>query len=139
MTPLAPTPDEILSEWSQALNSLEAQIRDWSQRQGWTVSARPTDPIVEEDLPPYQVQVVRVQAGENWAEFQPTARLIIGGPGRIDIYSPLHHLMMLRRAEAWPITHADWTVYAGNFPVVRSWTKEGFLSLMETLFVDQAA
>ena len=137
MTTAPPAPQDTLAEWAGAVDLLETQIRQWSLPHGWSVSTKPTDEILETDLPPYRSKVIRVEADGRWVEFEPTTRLVIGGAGRVDVYSPLHHLMMLRRAEEWPIVHSDWMVYASNYPVARTWNQEAFHKLVDTLFVDQ--
>lgn len=138
MIGVSPPPDEILEEWTSALAELGAQIAAWSVPLGWQVSYRSADPIQEEELPPYKPTILRVQDGAKWIEFEPTARLIQGGAGRVDIYSPLHHLTMMRRTSDWPIRDADWTVYApGLFPIVRTWNEGTFRYVVDGLFSEQ--
>src|SRR5438045_1914257 len=78
--------DELFDTWKRRVARLTDDIRAWSVEQGWPVTE---DSVVVHEEPPgeYRLQGLRIRLPNAEVRVQPVARLVMGGEGRVDIYS----------------------------------------------------
>ena len=122
----------LVEDWKEELTRLEADIRVWSEEEGWTV--RQDKWFAEEtSVGLYETKQIAVfsdieELDDNPVRFIPRGRMVIGAEGCIDIESPSGRFTMLKTDGTWNI------LTIGGFPIFEGWSRESFVAFVGRVF-----
>jgi hypothetical protein len=116
------------TEWEELLRELAAQIQGWCGKKVWPCETIET-PITEKQLGSYLGITLHIHTGTGALIVEPVGRNIIGGEGRVDIYSvrTFARVLLIRDQD-------HWALYTDNrVPWPEAWGETAFIQLAETL------
>jgi len=134
-TVLKLSPEEqvrLRDEWLQAVDTIVHPVRQWAEKQGWTVTEEQRE-VREERLGTYHVSVLEIDTPQGRVILEPIARDVLGAEGRVDLYAwpTLYRVMLLRRGDmSWVVR----TESGINWP--QPWEEGTFVALVEGLLGD---
>jgi hypothetical protein len=121
--------EQIRNAWLDLVHALARQVRQWAEKQGWTVTQTERE-IVEDEIGTYTVPVLEIDTPRGQVVLEPIGQDVWGAKGRVDLYAwPSHYRVMLLRTNA-----PDWVIRTEsglNWP--QPWQQETFVTLAEGL------
>ena len=125
-------------QWQKLVDALLADVQRWSEPRGWTVRSTRID-VEERNIPLYSVSTWDVlktpMHGPDAVTFEPRRRFDLTSDGRVDIYSAIHSLYMVRDD-----AKDDWRIMTpGAIPLHRHWNERTFQATLQLLFELEAA
>ena len=97
----------VLQEWQQAVSKLYDEIRNWlkePEEQGLVNVTREKIETVEERFGKYEIEELELRfPGNKRVIFEPKARFIVGGQGRVDVSNFKETWKLIRKSatEGW--------------------------------------
>lgn len=111
------------AEWIEAVDRIVAEAEAWGAKRGWWIE-RETKNVSDDDdrIGDYSVPMLRIQTGNARLVFEPIARYVVGGKGRLDlsVFPSYHNIAILRRDDGWWIA-------ADNGGVAAPWSEKSFV------------
>jgi hypothetical protein len=99
---------KIRDEWLSAIDELVAQVRDWAQQQGWSVTQSERE-VTEDEIGTYKVAALAIDAPQGELLLEPIARFVGGAEGRVDlsVWPSLFRVMLLRDSSRQWVVHTE--------------------------------
>jgi hypothetical protein len=118
--------------WVDEVERLAADVEKWAKTRDWAVR-RELKNFTEDEIGTYQLPVLTVLTALGRVVFEPVARFVAGGSGRIDLYAfpSFSQVVLVRRGRKW-IFLSD----SDHSDLGRRWKEADFV---ETLSELQAA
>ena|SRR5437016_9627317 len=126
---------QLIGAWTKDLNTFLEKVEAWARDLGWKTERTSKD-VEEEPLGKYSapVLVVYPSAGKRLT-LEPTARIVTGAPGRIDLYAwpTLYRVMLLRKGKDESPSD-DWDVRTeSGYTLPNAFSKELFHDLADQM------
>jgi hypothetical protein len=103
----------IRAEWLGAIDSLEHQVHEWAEQQGWAVS-RSERELDEQSLGTYKVPILEIETPRGEVVLEPVGQDTLGGWGRVDLsaWPSLYRVRLLwKSGQNWVVrtdSGLDW-------------------------------
>lgn len=123
--------EELLKEWLEALSKLYDQLERWlkpAQSEGLKIR-RYQKEITEYDLGTYQASALEISFGPRTVHFEPVARFIVGGIGRVDIDSPRGIFKLIRDPDT-----REWFLVRTTLAKAEPLDENSFATLIQEIF-----
>jgi len=127
-----PTSDDAKQErnsWVAEVERLAADVERWASTRDWAVR-RDLKNFTEDRIGTYQLPVLTVLTSLGRVVFEPVARFVAGGSGRIDLYAfpSVSQVVLVRRGRRW-VFLAD----SDHSDLGRRWKESDFVKTVSEL------
>ena len=99
---------QIRDEWLSAIDALRQQVREWAEKQGWSVTQAERE-VTEDEIGTYKVAALEIDAPQGELILEPIARFVGGAAGRVDlsVWPSLFRVMLLRDSSSHWVVHTE--------------------------------
>nr|BAL56650.1 hypothetical conserved protein [uncultured Acetothermia bacterium]BAL56851.1 hypothetical conserved protein [uncultured Acetothermia bacterium]BAL59319.1 hypothetical conserved protein [Candidatus Acetothermum autotrophicum] len=125
--------EQVLEDWLKALNNLYDKLDRWLKpavSEGLKVR-RYQKEIIEYELGTYQAPALEISFGLRTVHFEPVARFIVGGAGRVDVNSPRGIFKLIRDPDT-----QEWLLVRRTLADAEPLNKNSFETLIKEIFRD---
>lgn len=117
-----------VAAWQHKCLALAAEVRAWSEEQGWRVTAEPQS-IAENGTPSYEVTALTIELPEGEVRLEPVSIGWRGRGGRVELaaWPSLHRVRLMDRDGQWVIMTGSGIAYP------MPWSRDTFFHLAREL------
>ncbi len=123
--------ERLLNEWREALAKLYDQLEQWlkpAQAEGLQIKSYEKE-ISEYELGTYHAPAREISFGLRTVRLEPVARFIVGGAGRVDIYSPRGIFKLIRDPDT-----RGWFLVRKTLADAEPLNENSFATLIQEIF-----
>ena len=115
--------------WIAEVERLAVDVEHWAKTRDWAVR-REMKNFTEDEIGTYQLPVLTVLTSLGRVVFEPVARFVAGGSGRIDLYAfpSFSQVVLVRRGRKWTfLSESD------HSDLGRKWKEADFVKTLSEL------